>query len=375
MPWLEDVGGLLGRLPGRFTLEQIYAFVPFLVGLHPENDNVEAKVRQILQQLRDEGRVRFLGDGNYEQVGAAEPTIVDFPMVPGTDTTRAMLSRLLGQAGDAPLRRGMFKPATGPYRNHMFLFHNEAENPYGDVHDGQTVRYIGQGMKGNQRLQSFNAILASHADNGVQVHYFTQPKNRPGKVRYVGPVFVESYDEVFRQDEGRKVLEFTLLPTPTKSGLALLEEYGHALDHVTSYERPAGPVVRPLVESVVGRRLRDKAFQRRVLIAYHAQCAICGNPMKKGRLSELEAAHIRAVNAGGPDELRNGLSLCGRHHWAFDHGMYTLDLSHRIEWIAPAPDPHGEVHDGAEIRAPRGEHAPHVEYIRWHRAQWDRTVN
>jgi hypothetical protein len=369
MAWSDDVKRILARLPSRFTLHDVYAFVPYLVERHPDNSYIEAKVRQVLQQLRDDGQLRFLGDGEYEQL-QEEPVVEHLGIPAGRETTRAELSKMLGQAGDAALRRGMFKPASGPYRNHMFLFHNEAENPYGDVHEGELVRYVGQGMEGNQRLQSHNATLARHAEEGIQVHYFTQPRDKPGKIRYVGPVFVESYSEVFRPAEGRTVLEFTLLPAPSRDGQDLMTEYGKAMAAVTEYARPAGPIERPVVESVVSRRLRDRAFQRRVLVAYHVRCAICGDPLRKGTRHELEAAHIRAVNAGGPDELRNGLSLCKRHHWAFDQGFFTIDLSYRVEWLAEGTDPHQEIRDGAGVQVPEGEHAPHAEYLRWHKSQW-----
>jgi hypothetical protein len=366
--WKDDVGELLNRLPTRFTTADIYRFVPVLLAKHPSNSNIEAKIRQQLQILRKEGEVRFLGDGSYERMQPT-PVVNELPLQPGTELTRSDLSRLLGQAGDAPLRRGMFKPAQGAFQNHMFLFHNEVANPYGDVHDSEIVRYIGQGMEGNQELKGFNRTLANHLDDGVQVHYFIQPRDKPGIIRYQGQVFVEDYDEVFRPSEGRSVWEFTLLPAKDNSS-SLMSEYGKGLDEAILYDRPAGPVEHPIITSLISRKLRDRAFQKRVLSAYRNRCAICGNPLIKGKLSELQGAHVQAVAAGGPHEVRNGMSLCVRHHWAFDHGFFTIGSGHTVEWLAPSPDPHEEAIDGAILMVPEEPHCPHSSYVEWHRRTW-----
>ncbi|HUR24513.1 MAG TPA: hypothetical protein VM327_00675 [Candidatus Thermoplasmatota archaeon] len=71
MGWAQDVARVVARLPSRFELADAYRFAPELGRLHPENHNVQAKIRQQLQVLRDEGRLRFLDDdGRYEKVGA-----------------------------------------------------------------------------------------------------------------------------------------------------------------------------------------------------------------------------------------------------------------------------------------------------------------
>jgi DpnI-like restriction endonuclease len=49
----------------EFTLGEVYAFADELVCLHPHNKNIEPKIRQQLQGLRDLGFVEFVGGGNY----------------------------------------------------------------------------------------------------------------------------------------------------------------------------------------------------------------------------------------------------------------------------------------------------------------------
>ncbi|RPI66476.1 MAG: restriction endonuclease, partial [Ignavibacteriales bacterium] len=51
-----------------FTLGELNKFVPRLKKIFPHNYNIEAKIRQQLQNLRDIGLVQFLGKGNYQKL-------------------------------------------------------------------------------------------------------------------------------------------------------------------------------------------------------------------------------------------------------------------------------------------------------------------
>ena len=64
--WLMDVLYCLEQI-GRdyFTLQDVYAFTDYLQDRHRENHNVQPKIRQQLQYLRDKGFVEFLGRGEY----------------------------------------------------------------------------------------------------------------------------------------------------------------------------------------------------------------------------------------------------------------------------------------------------------------------
>jgi type II restriction enzyme len=67
--WLSDVMSCIEDL-GReeFTLKDLYGYRERLAALHPKNRNVEAKIRQQLQLLRDRGLVEFLGKGRYRYI-------------------------------------------------------------------------------------------------------------------------------------------------------------------------------------------------------------------------------------------------------------------------------------------------------------------
>jgi putative restriction endonuclease len=67
-------------------------------------------------------------------------------------------------------------------------------------------------------------------------------------------------------------------------------------------------------------------FRTEVLRAYGRKCAICNFDIKLGIVDfGLEAAHIKWRQAGGPNEVSNGLALCTIHHKALDRGAIGLN--------------------------------------------------
>lgn len=131
-------------------------------------------------------------------------------------------------------------------------------------------------------------------------------------------------------------------------------------------------VERPLVQSLVSRPFRDRAFRRAVMEAYDGRCAITGFKLVNGggRL-EAQAAHIRPVEHGGPDSVRNGLALSGTAHWMFDRGLigFADDLSILV---------HRKVNDRDSVEAVINKtgrllppaidaHHPHQQFLSWHR--------
>lgn len=62
-----------------------------------------------------------------------------------------------------------------------------------------------------------------------------------------------------------------------------------------------------------------------VLQAYGSRCAITGlRLINGGGRAEVEAAHIRPVEASGPDIVSNGIALSGTAHWMFDRGLISV---------------------------------------------------
>lgn len=67
--WLLDILNCINAIKTReFYLSDVYNFENILSIKHPENNNIQAKIRQQLQLLRDKGFIRFLGQGKYQKV-------------------------------------------------------------------------------------------------------------------------------------------------------------------------------------------------------------------------------------------------------------------------------------------------------------------
>ncbi len=131
-------------------------------------------------------------------------------------------------------------------------------------------------------------------------------------------------------------------------------------------------VERTIVESLVSRPFRDKAFRRAVLNAYEARCAVTGwKLINGGGRAETEAAHIRPVAQGGPDSLRNGLALSGTVHWMFDRGLISLsdDLDILISRQVNDRESVESIinRTGKAIVPAREADRPHPAFLGWHR--------
>ncbi|MEY7847912.1 HNH endonuclease [Natrarchaeobius sp. A-rgal3] len=120
------------------------------------------------------------------------------------------------------------------------------------------------------------------------------------------------------------------------------------------------------------RRARDHAFAELVKDAYDYSCAICGSRRETPAGNpEVEAAHIYPKREGGSDDVRNGLTLCKLHHWAFDTGWLAISDEHEIlVKDAPNRDAYYEFKqlEGDLIRLPgRDDAEPHPIFLREHR--------
>lgn len=125
------------------------------------------------------------------------------------------------------------------------------------------------------------------------------------------------------------------------------------------------------------RDVRDQAFRRIILDEYRCQCTVCQSKFLlrqegKESLVEAEAGHIIPVQFRGPDDPRNGLSFCRRHHWAFDQGLFTVTDGRRIK-VSPAVQRAVrekfdlEEYDGETVIPPASEACvPNEEALHWH---------
>jgi HKD family nuclease len=64
--WKKDIFDIIVQFPdNHFTLHDFEIYISHLKILHPQNNNIQAKIRQVLQQLRDLGLIKFEGNGSY----------------------------------------------------------------------------------------------------------------------------------------------------------------------------------------------------------------------------------------------------------------------------------------------------------------------
>lgn len=69
--WLFDVLDCVNMVKSDiFSLSMIYSYESILSVKHPKNNNIRAKIRQQLQQLRDRGVISFLGNGLYQKINS-----------------------------------------------------------------------------------------------------------------------------------------------------------------------------------------------------------------------------------------------------------------------------------------------------------------
>ena len=123
-------------------------------------------------------------------------------------------------------------------------------------------------------------------------------------------------------------------------------------------------------------RARKPAFRHEVLRAYEYRCAVCEYDIRLGdELLGLEAAHVKWHAAGGPDEIQNGLALCGFHHKAFDRGAWGLEADDPGYRILISSEVHGRSdavrwlrdYRGKGLQIPqRTDWLPSAKFVRWH---------
>ena len=152
-----------------------------------------------------------------------------------------------------------------------------------------------------------------------------------------------------------------------------ITQHPHAVSGLGESTQPeliGAPYDRPIVEQMTRRKWRDTKFKQHVRIAYDRTCAFTNLRLINGQgRPEVEAAHIRPVERGGNDWVRNGIALSGTVHWMFDRGLLSLsddftilrsrhlnhDVSHLLNEDLKATVP-------TETRL-----QPHPEYLGWHR--------
>jgi putative restriction endonuclease len=129
---------------------------------------------------------------------------------------------------------------------------------------------------------------------------------------------------------------------------------------------------RDRISSLTSRLVRDRIFRKIVLRAYDERCAVTGLKLINGSgRAEVAAAHIRPVEASGPDIVSNGVALSGTAHWMFDRGLISIADDLEILVSRHVNDPHSIRalinKSGRAIEPRRVSDRPHPHFLQWHR--------
>jgi putative restriction endonuclease len=93
----------------------------------------------------------------------------------------------------------------------------------------------------------------------------------------------------------------------------------------------AEAVERRVEQILLNRKIRDANFRFLVCRAYGDRCAVTGLRILNGSgRAEVQAAHIKPVEAGGPDVIQNGIALSATVHWLFDRHLISIDEDYRL---------------------------------------------
>lgn len=121
--------------------------------------------------------------------------------------------------------------------------------------------------------------------------------------------------------------------------------------------------------TLIKPRLGQGAFRLAITDSYDRRCAVSGEKT----LPILDAAHIKAFEAGGEHALSNGLLLRTDIHRLFDLGYVTVGPDYRFEVSGrlKADFDNGRHYYelyGTTVRSPRrGDAMPSPEALKWHR--------
>lgn len=105
-------------------------------------------------------------------------------------------------------------------------------------------------------------------------------------------------------------------------------EYGQLLiqevEHPFSFQKPTAPIPEETP-------IRSAGFRKAIMRLYKYTCAVCRLCIiTMDGESATEAAHIIPFRISQNDDVRNGISLCKLHHWAFDTGLISLSRTYRV---------------------------------------------
>lgn len=125
--------------------------------------------------------------------------------------------------------------------------------------------------------------------------------------------------------------------------------------------------------------VRSATFRSGIILVYEHRCAICHlKIIGSNNQYIVDGAHIKPFSKFHDDRLKNGISLCKNHHWAFDRGWFSITDTYqiivpedRIHEEPPSGAPALQDYHGEPILLPnQPQFHPDLEALDWHREFW-----
>jgi len=236
----------------------------------------------------------------------------------------------------------------------IFLFSSPKGQKFG-YEDGWTREglyvYTGEGQQGDMTLTRGNLAIATHVENGRDLHLFEQVK--PGWVRYIGQMICVKYEWGEGPDlkgHTRKIIRFYLAPIQSLDTTSILEEDLELRKGYSELTRMPLEDLREMALQKVSKGsvdhreakrrewLRSQAIRRYALQRAQGRCEACDQPAPF-RTPEgepfLEVHHIRRLSDGGPDHPEWVAAICPnchrRAHYADDAKEFNEKLARKIQ--------------------------------------------
>lgn len=350
--WRNAVRAELSRYrkqTGRSELElhDLYDFsLPRLKERFPENNNVEAKLRQQLQVLRDNDEIEFVDDeGIYriQSLDGSDGAPRRSKLEPsGTDEILDNLNFEVGQRYDRMGLRDVYggqrhrEITTHPDYPAVFLFTGDAGEQYGSRGGFQpdgSFFYTGAGTE--EGTDRGNAAVRDHQRNDEQLHLFENTDD-PRVVTYVGEFECVDHHTLTvddGDDNPREALRFVLEPVGSEE---IETENPDRLDTDELYERAkqSSPTEPTTGTAASGRSYsRSEIVKRYALRDADGVCQGCGEDAPfVGTDGEpfLEVHHLYRRSDGGADDPDNVLALCPNCHRRVHYGEDGEKFNQRL---------------------------------------------
>lgn len=179
----------------------------------------------------------------------------------------------------------------------------------------------------------------------------------------------------------REIIRQTIIST-------YLSDFKHEIQSLIAEEQQIGEYSQKILKQVehvfsalqqeeatqAENPIRKRGFRLAIMRIYEYTCAVCQlHILTLDGQSVTEAAHIIPLKKSYNNDVRNGISLCRLHHWAFDEGLISISDNYKVI-VSELMSERGPTEwklttlSGKEILLPeRRELYPAQEALAWHR--------